>query len=53
MPTFYDQFVEAEQRGSQNIALEIQRKDQVESYTFADTRKMAESVGRWMPEMPA
>src|SRR5207302_1172846 len=50
MPTFYDQFVEAEQRGPQNIALEIQRKDQVESYTFAETRKMAESVGRWMSE---
>jgi long-chain acyl-CoA synthetase len=50
MPTFYDQFVEAEQRGPQNIALEIQRKDQVESYTFAEARKMAESVGRWMWE---
>src|SRR5438477_597344 len=50
MPTFYDQFVEAEQRGPQNIALEIQRKDQVESYTFAEARKMAESVGRWMSE---
>ena len=50
MPTFYDQFVEAEQRGPQNVALEIQRKDQVESYTFAETRKMAESTGRWMSE---
>src|SRR5438132_181415 len=50
MPTFYDQFVEAEQRGPQNVALEIQRKDQVESYTFAETRKMAESIGRWMSE---
>jgi long-chain acyl-CoA synthetase len=50
MPTFYDQFVEAEQRGPQNIALEIQRKDQVESYTYAETRKMSESVGRWLTE---
>ncbi len=50
MPTFYDQFVEAEQRGPQNIALEIQRKDQVESYSYAETRKMAESVGRWLTE---
>ncbi len=50
MPTFYDQFIEAEQRGSQNVALEIQRKDQVESYTFGESRKMAESVGRWMSE---
>ena len=50
MPTFYHQFVQAEQRGSQNVALEIQRKDRVESYTFAETRKMAESIGRWMSE---
>ncbi len=50
MPTFYDQFVQAEQRGPQNIALEIQRKDQVESYTYAETRRMAESVGRWLTE---
>src|SRR5262250_3264305 len=50
MPTFYDQFVEAEQHGQQNIALEIQRKDQVESYTYAETRKMSESVGRWLTE---
>ncbi len=50
MPTFYDQFVEAEERGPQNIALEIQRRDQVESYTYTETRKMAESVGRWLTE---
>ena len=50
MPTFYDQFVEAEQRGPQNVALEIQRHDQVESYTYSETRKMAESVGRWLTE---
>jgi long-chain acyl-CoA synthetase len=50
MPTFYDQFVEAEQRGPQTIALEIQRKDQVESYTYAETRQMSESVGRWLTE---
>ena len=50
MSTFYDQFVEAEQRGPQNIALEIQRHDQVESYTYAETRKMSESVGRWPTE---
>ena len=50
MPTFYDQFVEAERRGPQNIALEIQRHDQVESYTFTETRRMAESVGRWLTE---
>jgi long-chain acyl-CoA synthetase len=50
MPTFYDQFVAAEQRGPQNIALEIQRHDHVESYTYSQTRTMAESVGRWLTE---
>jgi long-chain acyl-CoA synthetase len=50
MPTFYDQFVAAEQRGPENFALEIQRHDQVESYTYAQTRTMAESVGRWLTE---
>ena len=50
MPTFYDQFVACEQSGPQNIALEIQRHDQVESYTYAEVRKMAESVGRWLTE---
>jgi long-chain acyl-CoA synthetase len=50
MPTFYDQFVAAEQRGPKNVALEIQRHDQVESYTYAETRRMAESVGRWLTE---
>src|SRR5215470_3806115 len=50
MPTFYDQFVACEQSGPQNVALEIQRHDQVESYTYAEVRKMAESVGRWLTE---
>src|SRR6266550_389720 len=50
MPTFYDQFVACEQHWPQNVALEIQRHDQVESYTYAETRKMAESVGRWLTE---
>src|SRR5215472_2662210 len=50
MPTFYAQFVAAEQRGPQNVALEIQRKDQVESYTYTETRIWSESVGRWLTE---
>jgi long-chain acyl-CoA synthetase len=50
MPTFYDQFVACEERWPQNVALEIQRHDQVESHTYAETRKMAESVGRWLAE---
>src|SRR6266850_2545066 len=50
MPTFYDQFVACEERWPRNVALEIQRHDQVESYTYSETRKMAESVGRWLTE---
>ncbi len=48
MPTFYDRFVECVAQWPQNIALEIQRHDQVESYTYAELRRMAESVGDWL-----
>jgi long-chain acyl-CoA synthetase len=48
MPTFYDRFVECVERWPQNVALEIQRRDQVESYTYAELRRMAESVGSWL-----
>jgi long-chain acyl-CoA synthetase len=48
MPTFYDRFVECVEHWPQNVALEIQRRDQVESYTYAEVRRMAESVGAWL-----
>ena len=48
MPTFYDRFVECVEHWPQNVALEIQRRDQVESYTYAEVRRMAESVGSWL-----
>jgi long-chain acyl-CoA synthetase len=50
MATFYDLFLQSAERYPTNIALEIQRGDHVESYTFAEARKMAESVGRWLLE---
>jgi len=50
MPTFYDHFRECAERWPQNTALQIQRRDEVESYTFAQTRQMGESVGRWLGE---
>jgi len=50
MPTFYDQFVAVISTGRRTVALEIQRHDQVESYTYAERRRMAESVGRWLTE---
>jgi long-chain acyl-CoA synthetase len=50
MPTFYDRFAQCAQRWPDNAALQIQRADQLESYTFAESRRMAESVGRWLSE---
>ena len=50
MPTFYDRFVECVERWPQNVALEIQRREQVESYTYAEVRRMAESVAAWLAQ---
>jgi len=48
MSTFYDRFLEHAARLPENIALEIQRRDRVESFTYAQLKSMAESVGRWL-----
>jgi long-chain acyl-CoA synthetase len=48
MPTFYERFQESARKFPNNIALEIQRQDRVESLTFAELQRMAESVGRWL-----
>jgi long-chain acyl-CoA synthetase len=50
MPTFYDRFVECAARWPDNVALEIQRHDHLESCTYAELHRMAESVGRWITE---
>jgi len=50
MPTFYDRFLACEERWPNNVALELQRHDHVESYTYSELRRMAESVGRWIEE---
>src|SRR6202790_4350541 len=50
MPTFYDRFVECAQRWPENVALELQRHDHLESCTYAELRRMAESVGRWITD---
>ncbi len=50
MPTFYDRFVECAQRWPNNVALELQRHDHIESCTYAELHRMAESVGRWIAE---
>ena len=50
MPTFYDRFVECSERWPDNVALALQRPDHIESCTYAELRRMAESVGRWITE---
>jgi long-chain acyl-CoA synthetase len=50
MATFYDRFVECAERWPDNVALELQLPDRVESCTYAELRGMAESVGRWITE---
>ncbi|HVO80578.1 MAG TPA: AMP-binding protein [Terriglobales bacterium] len=50
MSTFYDRFVECAARWPANVALEIQQRNGVESYTYAQLRQMSESVGRWLTE---
>ena len=50
MPTFYDRFVECSERWPDNVALELQRHDHIESCTYAELRRMAESVARWITE---
>jgi long-chain acyl-CoA synthetase len=50
MSTFYDRFRECAQLWPSNVALEIQRGDGIESYTYAELRQMAESIGRWLTE---
>ena len=50
MSTFYDRFVECAGRWPDNTALELQRHDHIDSCTYAELRRMAESVGRWVTE---
>lgn len=50
MSTFYDRFRECAQRWPENVALEIQRRDRVESYTYGQVQRIAESLGRWLVE---
>jgi long-chain acyl-CoA synthetase len=50
MPTFYDRFLECAEHWPNNVALELQRHDHIESYTYTELRQMAESIGRWVGE---
>src|SRR5579864_4926367 len=50
MPTFYDRFVECSESWPNNVALEIQRRDRLESCSYAELRRNAESVARLIAE---
>jgi long-chain acyl-CoA synthetase len=59
MQNFYRRFLESSCRWPDNIAVELRHSESsggaVESYTYTDLRRMAESVGCWLGEqgMPA
>lgn len=48
MITFYDRFRKNAEQRPGNVAVEILRRDRVESYTYAKLRRMAESIGSWL-----
>src|SRR5579884_1091475 len=50
MPTFYERFLECAQQWPNNVALEIQRHDHLESCTYGELNRWAESVGGWITE---
>lgn len=50
MPTFYDRFLECAQRWPNNVALELQRHDHLESCTYGELQSWAQSIGRWITE---
>ena len=48
MPTFYDRFVECAQKWPQNVALEIQTRDGLQSYTYGEVRSLSEGLASWL-----
>ncbi|MBV9183549.1 MAG: AMP-binding protein [Acidobacteria bacterium] len=50
MATFLDRFLACAERWPSNVAVELQRPDQVESYSYAELRRMAEAVAAWLLE---
>jgi long-chain acyl-CoA synthetase len=50
MSTFYDRFRRNAEQWPGNVAVEILRRDRVESYTYADLQRMAESIGCWLSQ---
>jgi long-chain acyl-CoA synthetase len=50
MPTFYDFFVQCAERRPQNVAVEVQTPSGLQSHSYAELRRMAESFGAWLVE---
>jgi long-chain acyl-CoA synthetase len=50
MSLFYRKFVEGAERWPSATAVEVQRPHEIERHTYADMRRMAESVGSWLRE---
>ena len=51
MHGFYSCFLQSVEKYPANTALELQRTSgAVESFTYAELRRMGESVGRWLWE---
>ncbi len=50
MPTFYDLFRECAERWPANVALEIQKHDRLERFTYSELRNMAEAIASWLIE---
>ncbi|HEX6505823.1 MAG TPA: AMP-binding protein [Terriglobales bacterium] len=48
MQTFYDRFAECAQKWPQNVALEIQTRDGLQDYTYAEVRRLSESLAYWL-----
>ena len=50
MPTFYDRFVQCAERWPDNVAVEIQAPDALESHTYVELRRMAEAIASWLKD---
>ncbi len=48
MPFFYHRFVECAQKWPENVALEIQTRDGLERYTYAEVRSLSEALAHWL-----
>jgi len=48
MAIFYHRFVECAQQWPERVALEIQTRDGLESYTYAEVRCLSESLAHWL-----